>query len=220
MGAVARRELQILVDKETQPAVNVASEDRIFGQVERRELPDVLRFWKNTECLIRGKVRNPKYGWYREELAEKLGVPVVERSTGGGVVYNDLGNLNWSFYTEGSGAFVAPETMFQRAAVFVVDALRLGGFDARFSAPNRIDVSGKKVSGMAARSSRSAQLVHGTLLIAADLGRLNSLCIAPPGCPPVSNLREWLVVDEAVLEQAITERMSQTDYDVLLVNKL
>jgi len=218
---VARKERQIFVDKETQPAVNVASEDSIFGRVERRELPDVLRFWKNTECLIRGKARNPKYGWYNEELAETLKVPVVERSTGGGVVYNDLGNLNWSFYTEATGVFLAPETLFQRAAVFVVDALRLGGFDARFSRPNRIDVSGKKVSGMAARSTRRAHLVHGTLLIDTDLQRLNRLCIAPPACPPVSNLREWQPEsDEEVLEAAIVERLDHSGYEVTKVDSL
>jgi len=101
----------------------------------------------------------------------------------------------------------------------VIDALRSGGFDARFSPPNRIDVSGRKVSGMAAKSTRAAHLVHGTLLIDANLERLNSLCVAPLGCPPVANLKDWNAqVDEEALEEAITERLVQSDYDVKLVD--
>jgi lipoate---protein ligase len=218
---VAPRKLLVFVERETEPVSNVAAEERIFGQVERREMPEVLRFWKNTECLIRGRAKNPKYGWYNEELAAKLHVPVVERSTGGGVVYNDLGNLNWSFFLQSEGSPVSPEALFERSSAYVVRALRQGGFDARFSPPNRIDVSGRKVCGLAARSTRSAHLVHGTLLVGADLTKLNSLCIAPPGCPPVSNLKEWIAsVDEEMLEQAITAQVAETDYDVAPVSRL
>jgi lipoate-protein ligase A len=218
---VAPRKLLVFVERGTEPVTNVAAEDRIFGQVDRREMPEVLKFWKNTECLIRGRARNRNYGWYNEELAAKLRVPVVERSTGGGVVYNDLGNLNWSFFLQASGVSVSPVALFERSSAYVVKALRQGGFDARFSPPNRIDVSGRKVSGMAARSTRNAHLVHGTLLIDTNLERLNSLCVAPSGCPPVSNLREWLPgVDEEVLEQAITAQLAESDYDVAPVSRL
>ena len=218
---MAPGKLLVFVEGETDPAANVAAEDRIFGQVERREMPQVLRFWKNTECLIRGKVKNPRYGWYDERLAAKLRVPIVERSTGGGVVYNDLGNLNWSLFLQAWGDTVSPTALFERSSAYVLRALRQGGFDARFSPPNRIDVSGKKVSGMAARSTRRAHLIHGTLLIDADLGKLNSLCVAPPGCPPVSNLKVWLPeIDEEVVEQAITAQLAETDYDVAPVSRL
>ena len=218
---MAQKEIRVFVDEVTDPAANVAAEDHIFGQVERRELSEALRFWKNTECLIRGKVRNPRYGWYNEELAMRLNVPVVERSTGGGVVYNDLGNLNWSFYFESNGEVLSPETLFRKASVFVVGALRQGGFDARFSPPNRIDVGGKKVSGLAARSTRAAHLVHGTLLVNSNLDRLNKLCISPPGCPPVSNLIEWLPeISDEVLEQALMESLTQSGRAVMPVGKL
>ena len=217
---MTEKRLLAFVDKETDPPANVAAEDRIFQQVERRELPEVLRFWKNTECLVKGRARSQKYGWYDEGLAARLGVPVVERSTGGGVVYNDLGNLNWSFLLRGPGTFASPAALFERASAVVVEALRLGGFDARFSSPNRIDVSGRKVSGMAARSTSSTHLVHGTLLIDSDLERLNSLCMAPPGCPPVSNLKEWLDADETVLEQAVMESLTRSGYAVMPVDEL
>ncbi|MDG6968727.1 MAG: hypothetical protein JRN50_04630, partial [Nitrososphaerota archaeon] len=51
---------------------------------------------------------------------------------------------------------------------------------------------GYKVSGMAARATPRALLVHGTLLLNTDLDRLNLLCIPPPGCPPVANVSRWV----------------------------
>ncbi|MDG6910616.1 MAG: hypothetical protein JRN08_09625, partial [Nitrososphaerota archaeon] len=65
------------------------------------------------------------------------------------------------------------------------------GVKADFAPPNRIDVEGLKVSGMAARSTPTARLVHGTLLVDSDLEKLNRLCIPPAGCPPVANIKEW-----------------------------
>ena len=74
---------------------------------------------------------------------------------------------------------------------------------------------------MAAKSTRNAHLVHGTLLIDADLGKLNSLCVAPPDCPPVSNLKKWSpYVDEEMLEQTIIAQLAETDYDVAPVSRL
>jgi lipoate-protein ligase A len=214
------RELLVVSDEATEPARNLAREEGIFGSVERRELPEVLRFWRNAECLIRGRVRNPKYGWYDEALAASMGVPVYERSTGGGVVYQDLGNLNWTFFLHASGSIIAPTTLFDRASAHVVEALRQMGFDAGFAPPNRIDVSRRKVSGMAARSTQRAHLVHGTLLIAADLERLNALCMPPQGCPPVSNLAEWSAKSDAEGVKGAILRALQTEYAVRTVDGL
>jgi len=120
-----------------------------------------------------------------------MGVEVVERATGGGVVYHDLGNLNWSFFLRNSGRLLSPTQMFEDASRHVVGALAELGVPAQFAPPNRIDVQGFKVSGMAARSTPKARLVHGTLLIDSDLESLNRLCIPPPGCPPVANISKW-----------------------------
>ncbi len=162
----------------------------------------MLRFWRNSECLVRGRAASPKYGWFREEVAARLGIPVLERSTGGGVVYQDLGNLNWSFFLKTSGKMLSPRAVFEQASSHVVEALKSLGVPACFSNPNRIEAAGRKVSGMAARSSIRTLLVHGTLLLNTDLERLNMLCIPPAGCPPVSNVSEFS--KEISVEDVIT----------------
>jgi lipoate-protein ligase A len=188
---VDTREILIISERTRDPIKNLFREEQLFRNFESRGSPGILRFWINSECLVRGKVRNRKYGWYHEELAKKLGVRVVERSTGGGVVYHDKGNLNWAFYLRTGGSFLSPTTLFGQASKYVVDALEKLGIGAIFSPPNRIDVGGCKVSGMAARSTKKTALVHGTLLLHSDLSKLNRLCIPPPGTPPVANLTEW-----------------------------
>jgi lipoate---protein ligase len=184
-------EILIHFDKTEDPVRNMNREEELFKQVESRELPELARFWVNSECLVRGKARSAKYGWYHEELAEELGVRVIQRETGGGVVYHDRGNLNWSFFIRTAGGFHSPAKIFGQASNYMITALDSLGVQAQFSLPNRIDVDNRKVSGMAAKSTRRALLVHGTLLLDSDLDRLNMLCIPPQGCPPVANLSEW-----------------------------
>ena len=186
------RELLIYFDGATDPMANLRRESELFEQVDAGKLPEVARFWVNSTCLVRGPVKSPKYGWYDEELAEQMKIPVITRSSGGGVVYHDEGNLNWSFFFKTSGPFLSPTSAFDLGSKHIIRALETLGIKSRFSPPNRIDVAGHKVSGMAARSTRRALLVHGTLLLNSDLEKLNRLCIPPPGCPPVSNLSEWV----------------------------
>ena len=203
------------LDATRDPVKNLAREEEIFRRVEQRELPELVRLWSNSECLVRGRVQSSSYGWYNEKLAKEVGILVVERPTGGGVVYHDGGNLNWSFFSQNSGTFPSPRSMFERTSDFVVKSLGRLGVAASFAPPNRIDVSGRKVSGMAARSSARALLVHGTLLLDSNLERLNALCIPPVGCPPVANVGEWVEgVDATKVLDALVGVLRDSGYTI------
>jgi lipoate---protein ligase len=190
-SALAARELLVQFEQARDPVVNLKREMELFAKVDSGALPEIARFWVNSECLVRGEARARGYGWYHEEVAASMGVPVLTRSTGGGVVYHDEGNLNWSFFLRNSGPFPSPTAAFEMGSKFLVKGLASRGVGAKFSPPNRIDVSGRKVSGMAARFTARTILVHGTLLVDSNLQKLNALCVPPPGCPLVANLTEW-----------------------------
>lgn len=205
--------MRVYVEKSRDPVENLRREDELFRRVEAGKSPELVRFWIDSECLVRGKAKSANYGWYHEALAKRMGVRVIERATGGGVVYHDEGNLNWSLFFKSSGQLLSPVKMFGGASEYIVRALRSLGLRAQFAPPNRIDVQGRKVSGMAARSTPRAYMVHGTLLLRSDLEKLNQLCIPPPGCPPVANLDEWLPeIRPPQVVRAVVEALK--DYDV------
>jgi lipoate-protein ligase A len=218
---VLKGELLVYFDKTRDPVRNLSREEELFRKVESRDLPELVRFWVNSECLVRGRVRNARYGWYDENLAREMGTKVVERSTGGGAVYHDEGNLNWSFFLRNNGSFLSPTAMFSRASSYIVRALGKLGVEARFAPPNRIDVSDHKVSGMAARSTSRALLVHGTLLLNSNLERLNMLCIPPQGCPPVANVSEWANgVDASSVVGAVATVLKDSGYRVQMTDSI
>ncbi len=197
----AHGRFDIIVTERTDPAANLALERELLREVEDGLRAETVRLWVNDECLVRGPHRSRSSGWYHEARVRELGVQVHTRSTGGGCVYHDHGNLNWSFSLRQSEGYVGYPSLFRWCAGFVIEALRALGIDASFGVPNRIDVAGRKVSGLAARALRHASLVHGTLLIATDLERVDALCIPPPGCPPVARLCEFnsnLTVPEVI----------------------
>ena len=215
------REILLHFDRNHDPATNLRREVELFDRFDGGTLPELVRFWVNSECLVRGEARNARYGWFREDAAARMKIPVLTRATGGGVVYHDEGNLNWSFFFKGTGAFPSPTAAFAMGSRYVVRALADRGIDAQFSPPNRIDVSGRKVSGMAARFTTRTILVHGTLLIHSDLDRLNSLCIPPEGCPPVSNLSEWEKdVDASAIVGSVAAALRNEGFDVRRVEGL
>jgi lipoate---protein ligase len=211
------RKLKVYVDKGRDPVENLKREEDLFRGVDSGELSEIVRFWVNSECLVRGRAKSAQYGWYNEALAQEMGVRVIERATGGGVVYHDEGNLNWSFFLRNSGRLLSPTKMFERASGYVIEALSNLDVEAEFSPPNRIDVQDRKVSGIAARSTPRAYLVHGTLLVRSNLGKLNRLCIPPPGCPPVANLDEWVPeLHPLQIVRAVVEVLKTSGYEVQL----
>ena len=218
---MAEREILVYFDATRDPAKNLSREEEIFEMVEGGRLPELVRFWVNAECLVRGKAKSEKYGWYDEGLARAMGINIIERGTGGGVVYHDEGNLNWSFFLRTSEAFLSPTAAFDGVSKYIVKALGTLGVRAQFSPPNRIDVSNRKVSGMAAKSTVRTLLVHGTLLLDSDLEKLNLLCIPPPGCPPVANIGDWVKgVDTTTIVRALARVLHDSGFSVRMTDAL
>jgi lipoate-protein ligase A len=190
----------IIIESSKDPKTNLKKENILFEKVKKGIYNSVIRMWINNECLIKGLHKHNQYGWYRKDIAKKLNIPVFKRITGGGVVYHDLGNLNWSFIIRTSSNYFSGKEIFERASSIIISILEKYKLEAYFSQPNRIEIEGYKISGMAARISGEALLVHGTLLINTDLKRLNLLCIPPPNCPPVQNVSFWkhITIDDII----------------------
>ena len=157
----------------TDPAYNLALEEIMAAQAET---PFVM-LWRNRPAVILGRNQNA-YAEFDAAYAREHGVAVVRRMTGGGAVYHDCGNLNYtifSFGTDADGRF----TDFASFAGPVLDALRSLGVDAAFSGRNDILVGGRKVSGSAKRIHDGRVLFHGTLLFDVDLEAMTAV-LTPP----------------------------------------
>ena len=125
----------------------------------------IFYLWQNAHTVVIGRNQNA-WAECRIELMEKEGVTLARRSTGGGAVYHDLGNLNYSFITDDEEGSLHLER-FTRP---VVDALCALGLQAEASGRNDILVEGRKVSGTAQRRHGGRILHHGTLLFDANPG--------------------------------------------------
>lgn len=126
---------------------------------------EALVLWRNEPCVVIGRHQNP---WIECNLPamEADEVPVVRRISGGGTVYHDLGNINFTFMAHSGGYNL--DLNYQ----MVTDALAKLGVTATRNPRNDLVVGNRKVSGSAFRHTRTASLHHGTLLVDADTERL------------------------------------------------
>ena len=147
----------------TDPCRNLATEQYIL---ENRREGDWLMLWQNANTVVIGLNQNAAEE-IDQAFVEEHGVTVVRRMTGGGAVYHDLGNLNYSFITD---LGKAEELSIRRFTEPVCRALAALGIRAETSGRNDILVDGKKVSGVAQRVFRGRILHHGTLLFDSDMG--------------------------------------------------
>lgn len=139
------------------PAFNLAFEEYVLTN---RGVGTYLLLWQNDNTIVIGQNQNAEAEINRA-FVEEHGIHIVRRTTGGGAVYHDLGNLNYSFITDLGDAEHLTMERFTRP---IVDALKTLGLDAEASGRNDILVEGRKVSGTAQRVVRDRVLHHGTLL--------------------------------------------------------
>lgn len=163
----------------TDPWLNLAREEAWFDALAPGE--SALILYVNRPCIVMGKHQNPLREVRLAEAASR-GIPLVRRSSGGGTVYHDEGNLNWSV--------IVPKERYQRETVsaMVADALRELGVSLTIGEKGDLFLGDKKVSGAAYQVRRDRVLHHGTLLCQARLDDLHGVL------GPTGTVTEWVGV--------------------------
>lgn len=124
-----------------------------------------LLLWQNDNTVVIGRNQNP-WKECRTSLLQEEGVKLARRFSGGGAVYHDLGNLNFSF--------ICPEEHYDQEKQFrvILQACKYAGIDATLSGRNDLQVGDKKFSGNAFFHQNGIACHHGTLLISSNYEKL------------------------------------------------
>lgn len=156
-----------ITDLTTDPYWNLAAEEYLLCGLEE----PVFRLWRNAPSVIVGRYQNAAAEINGSYIREH-GIPVVRRLTGGGAVFHDLGNVNYTFVDRKiPGEDTA--SMFRRFTAPVIEALRCLGVDASLEGRNDLVISGRKFSGNAVCVHGDRVLQHGTLLFSASVTDLS-----------------------------------------------
>ncbi len=158
----------IFVDqgKINDPSVNLAIEEYLLRNIEPDE--DILLFYINEPSIIIGRHQNTIEEINQAYVAAH-GIHVVRRLSGGGAVYHDLGNLNFSFITQNARENVHNFRKFTEPVIRVLQEM---GVPAELSGRNDILADGRKISGNAQYITTRRMFNHGTLLFNSDLSHV------------------------------------------------
>lgn len=203
--------MKFAVNTSTDPHFNLAFDEYCLQQYRSDE--DFFYLWRNRPAVIIGLNQNA-YSEVNLDYLDSHGITLARRVTGGGAVYHDLQNMNYTFIGKG----VTPEPF--------VKALRALGVDAELTGRNDIFVDGHKVSGYARRVWRDREIVHGTLMYDVDIDTLTRVLDVPGSKMDakgiasvrsrVANLKDYLPQFKSLdeLQAALHEILSAGDGQV------
>jgi lipoate-protein ligase A len=211
----------IIKRHQTDPYFNLATEEYVLKNLDE----DCFMLWRNAPSIIVGKHQNT-LAEINLEYVKQNNIPVVRRLSGGGAVFHDLGNLNFTFIQTG-----AEESLidFRKYTEPILEVLQKIGIDARFEGRNDLTIDGRKFSGNAEHIWKKRVLHHGTLLFASHMPDLAAALNADPlkfqdksvksVRSRVTNISEHLKVPMDVMEFAtlIQDHIAEKYQDAKLV---
>lgn len=150
------------------PEYNLSFEEYIFKNLPLDDGEEYVYLWQNDNAVIIGKNQNA-WAEINEEYIEENDVKLIRRITGGGAVYHDLGNLNFSFITKDKGTGKIDFSTYYKP---IVEALRKIGAPAELSGRNDISVEGKKVIGASQSIFQNRVLSNGCILFDVEMENL------------------------------------------------
>ena len=158
------QEIKYLSGNGNDPYLNLAIEEYLLDTTERDTC--ILYLWQNENTVVIGKNQNPWKECRIRELEENGG-HLVRRLSGGGAVYHDLGNLNFTFLVH------KDHYDLDKQLEVILSGVRKLGIHAEKSGRNDITLSGRKFSGNAFYTRGEKCYHHGTLLVHADMQKLS-----------------------------------------------
>jgi lipoate---protein ligase len=160
--------MKYIQNNSTDPHYNLALEEYAFKNLDPNE--DYIILWQNEPSIIIGKNQNT-VEQINAPFVKEHGIHVVRRTTGGGAVYHDLGNLNFTYIMKHEEGGIN----FRKFTEPVVRALQKFGVPAEFNSRNDLAIEGKKFSGNAQYVYKRKVLHHGTILFNADLDQVQNV---------------------------------------------
>ncbi len=156
--------LKVYISDSFDPYYNLAIEKHLFDNISEGCV--LLYLWQNRDTVVIGANQNP-WAECNLSLLEKEGGKIARRSSGGGAVFHDLGNLNFTFIAH------EQDYNLKKNLEVIKKACSLAGIYAQISGRNDILIEGKKFSGNAFYNSKGKCYHHGTLLINADFKKMS-----------------------------------------------
>lgn len=155
--------MKYIVNNSNDPAYNIALEAYAFKEL--MDIDEIFILWINEPAIIIGKHQNAIQE-INKEYTDEHGIHVVRRLSGGGAVYHDLNNLNYTIISNKSeeGAFD-----FKTFSKPVIDTLSTLGVEANFTGRNDLEIDGKKICGNAQAYAKGRMMHHGCLLFDVDM---------------------------------------------------
>ncbi|MBR6878676.1 MAG: lipoate--protein ligase [Bacteroidales bacterium] len=153
------KKTQVIVSNQHDPYLNLAVETWLTDHQDRGMV--TMYLWKNEQTVVIGLNQNPFAECDVKRLNEEGG-HLMRRRTGGGAVYHDLGNLNFSFIADKNDYNV------RKQQSVIQEALKPFGLEAEISGRNDLTCQGRKFSGNAFFNGPDNNLHHGTILIKTD----------------------------------------------------
>ena len=164
--------MRYIYNPSTDPAFNLAAEEYLLTESG----DEIFMLWRNRPAVIVGRNQNT-LAEIDEAFTRERGIPVVRRLSGGGAVFHDLGNINFTFINNGTPS---EGLDFERFTVPIQRALRSMGVECVFSGRNDLLIDGKKFSGNAQHFHGGRILHHGTLLFSSDMTDLSGALRVDP----------------------------------------
>ena len=147
----------------TNPAFNLALEQYVFDRMDRSQ--EYFMLWQNDNTVVIGKNQNA-FAEVNQKVADAKHISVVRRLSGGGAVYHDLGNLNFTFILDAKDATDLDIRLFCQP---IAELLRSLNVPAEVNGRNDISIEGKKFSGNSQYLKQGRIMHHGTLMFHSDL---------------------------------------------------